>query len=92
VLFDDDLMDMVLLTHGVSATLSGAPITVIPFDGYAQVDDIQGTDPMVACATSALPEVVVGTFLVVSGRTYSVIDSEPDGLGSTILKLEYQSG
>jgi hypothetical protein len=75
------------------ATVAGVSVFGQFWDGYAEDRDIEGTNPVLACISADLPgDLEEGDTVVVSGKTYTIATIKPDGTGSTVLELEYQSG
>ncbi len=75
-------------------TVAGSAVLAIFNDGYAEDQDIEGTNPELVCQSDTLPvDLASGVTAVsgLSGATYSVVGVRPDGTGFTYLDLELVS-
>jgi hypothetical protein len=50
--------------------------------------DIASQQPQIEYETAAIPEPTYGEFVTVAGKQYTIVGIEPDGTGTTTLKLE----
>lgn len=81
-----------LAVYGTQATLGAVevegdfvePSDQINFDGVSAMANV----PQFVLLSSLVPAQVVGLGLLVAGRSFSVGQSKPDGLGITTLLLE----
>ena len=75
----------------VAPLLAGVPLAGAIFDADYQLQDlasgIMSSAPVLTLASADVPANVVGASAVVSGKTYKVVESLPDGTGVTVLRL-----
>ena len=78
----------------VPATVGGVALSVIFDDGYAEDEDIEGTNPQIICKSADLPvNLAHGATVVTGGKTYSVASIQPDETQTvTVIELEHISG
>lgn len=73
------------------ATLAGVEVQGILRQPYAQDDLVLGgvasSAPLFDLASSAVPDDVVGSVLMVGETAYTVVEPMPDGTGITTLRL-----
>lgn len=79
----------------VTATYNGAtPVNGILDTAYVEapagIGGIQSSQPVFLCRTADVPSAAHGQTLVVGAVTYKLVGVEPDGSGTTILRLERQ--
>lgn len=77
---------------GQTATVGGVQAQVI-FDAAYQAANVgqmvmAGTQPAITIATASLPATVVGSTVVVAGKTFTITAHEPDGTGISTCWLE----
>lgn len=100
VVFDPELRRAAFsptTSFSVAATIQGAVAAIYGIfdDGYAETNDIEGTNPTFTCMSVDLPVGLAVTHTVTrtaTGKTYAITGIKPDGLGVTTLDLEYTSG
>lgn len=73
-----------------AATIGASTVNGIFDHGYAEAFGIVGgTKPTFLCKVADLPTLTLGTTTaVIGGVTYTVAETQPDGLGLTLLMLE----
>ncbi len=70
-------------------TIGATAVSGIFGNGYIEGLDIQGSKPEFLCLVADLPAITYGTTTgTVSGATYTIMASEPDGTGFTTLVLQ----
>ena len=89
--FVEDLAPF-FLDFGITAVWEGASVRGIfdsdYFDPLGNV--VEGNSPVFRCATADIVGVAHGDTLVAGAVTYKVVGVEPDGTGTTLLRLEAQ--
>ena len=81
-----------LRDFGSTAVVGNRTLTGIFDAEYLAIDasgyDIESRTPMLHARTSDLPAIVNGTTVCrVGGVSYTVVESQPDGTGMTMLRL-----
>lgn len=76
--------------HGIEATIGAATVAGLFDNGYAEAFGIAaGSKPTFLCAVADLPALTLGTTTaVIDGTTYTIVESQPEGHGLTLLVLE----
>lgn len=73
----------------VIAAIGASNVSGIFDKGYAESFDIAGSKPTFICKVADLPAITLGTTTgVISGATYLIAETQPDGYGLTTLMLE----
>lgn len=70
-------------------TVAGTTLNGIFDNAYVEaVHGMSGsTEPTLLVPDTAMPQLANGTLIQILGKTYKVIDNEPDGTGVTLLRL-----
>ena len=74
----------------VDALLAGLPVQGIFDAEYLEVDmgsGIQSSGPALTLPSANVPANSGGAAVTVNGKTYKVVESQPDGTGMTVLRL-----
>lgn len=72
------------------ALLDGNSVDVIFDRNYLNADGMASTSPAALADSALVAAATQASLLVVAGNTYRVRSIEPDGTGSTLLRLELQ--
>ena len=83
-------------THGSSATVTingaASSISVIINKEYFAIAgesvDVDGTQPVVTCRSSAVTNIDTADTITIDGITYNIVNIQPDGTGTTTLILQ----
>lgn len=73
-----------------TAVLDGNAVDVIFDRNYLAVDGMGSTSPAALADSELVATATQASTMVVRGNTYRVRSIEPDGTGSTLLRLELQ--
>lgn len=73
-----------------TAVLDGNDVDVIFDRNYLGVDGMGSTSPAALADSALVASATQASIMVVRGNTYRVRSAEPDGTGSTLLRLELQ--
>jgi hypothetical protein len=80
-----------LVDFGDDVTIGSQPARVLWSDAYVEPLGVASTGPAALGFDVDLPPYVIGTTtLVREGVTYRITNAQPDGTGTTLLRLERQ--